>query len=88
VEALLAQSFPAVRHGTGGRAGGEDAVNAGRAHFVVAFWVYEELEGGVEVAVRFADRADVVEGVRVVLWAVAGHGLRGERRGCGVERER
>lgn len=46
--------------GAGGGAGGEDAVDAGGAHFVVAFWVDEELEGGVEVPVGFADGADVV----------------------------
>ena len=30
---------------------------------MVAFWVDEELEGGIEVAVGFANRADVVRGV-------------------------
>ena len=50
-EALFAQGFPAVRYGTRGGPGGEDAVHAGGAHFVVAFWVDEELEGGVKVAI-------------------------------------
>jgi len=34
---------------------GEDAVDAGLAHFVVTFWVDEETEGGGEVAGGFAD---------------------------------
>jgi len=32
---------------------------------VVTFWVDEELEGGIEVAVRFANGADIVGGVVV-----------------------
>ena len=60
MKAFLSEGFAAVRNGTGGRAGGEDTVDAGGAHFVVAFWVDEELERGIEVAVRFADGADVV----------------------------
>lgn len=37
----------------------EDAVYTRLAHFVVAFWVHLELHVGVEVARRFADRANV-----------------------------
>lgn len=36
---------------------GEDAVHAGLAHFVVACWIDEEAEGGVEVATGLADGA-------------------------------
>lgn len=42
---------------------GEEAVYAGLAHFVVAGWVDEEAEGGVEVTGGFADWADFVRGV-------------------------
>ena len=38
---------------------GEDAVDAGFAHFVVAFGVHKEAHGWVEVTGGFADRADV-----------------------------
>ena len=38
---------------------GEDSVDAGFAHLVVAFGIYEEAHGWVEVAGGFADRADV-----------------------------
>lgn len=62
---FLTQGFAAVGNGAGGGAGGEDAVDTGGAHFVVAFWVDEELEGGVEVAVRFADGTYVIGGVIV-----------------------
>jgi len=43
VEAFLSQCFTAVGDGARGRTGGEDAVDAGGAHFVVTFWVDEEL---------------------------------------------
>ncbi len=65
VEAFLAKGFAAVGDWTGCWAGGEDAVDAGGAHFVVTFWVDEKLEGGIEVAVRCADGADIVGGVVV-----------------------
>ena len=57
--------------GTRCGAGGEESVDAGGAHCVVAFWVYEEGEAGVEVSVGFADGADVGCSVG----AVAGEGL-------------
>jgi hypothetical protein len=65
METFLPQGFAAVWNGAGSRAGGEDAVDASGAHFVIAFWVDEELEGGVKVAVRFADGTDVIGGVGV-----------------------
>ena len=58
-EADLAEGAGAAGNGAGGRAVGEDAVDAGFAHFVVAFRVHEETHGGVEVAGGFADGADV-----------------------------
>jgi hypothetical protein len=68
MEPFLAESLAAVRHGTGCRTRGEYAVDARGAHAVVAFGVDEELERGIQVAVAFADRADVrgwiVEGER------------------------
>lgn len=70
MKTLLTQSLAAVGDGAGGRSGGEDAVYAGRTHFVVTFWVDEELEGGVKVSIRFADGADVIGGVVI-------NGLRG-----------
>lgn len=56
---------------------GEDAVDAGFAHFVVAFWVHEEAHGWVEVAGGFADRADVC-GIclSAVAWRREGAGLK------------
>lgn len=65
MEPFLTQGFAAVGNGAGRGAGGEDTVDAGGAHFVVAFWVDEELEGGVEVAVRFADGTYIIGGVIV-----------------------
>ena len=51
---------------------------------MIAFWVDEELEGGVEVAVRLADGTDVCGGIVVDGgFGEAGHrGLNGRRR-CG-----
>lgn len=63
--------------GTRCGAGGEESVNAGGAHCVVAFWVYEEGEAGVEVAVRFADGADV----SCRIGAVASGGLAARHNG-------
>lgn len=60
MEALFTQGFAAVGNGTGGRTRGEDSVHAGGAHFVVAFWIDEELEGRIEVPVRLADGADII----------------------------
>ena len=62
MEPLFSQREAAVRNGTDGWAGGEDSLYAYRTHLVVAFGVDEELEGRVEVAVGFADGADVVGG--------------------------
>lgn len=58
-EAGFAEGAGAAGDGAGGRAVGEDAVDAGFAHFVVAFRVHEEAHGWVEVAGGFADGADV-----------------------------
>lgn len=58
-ETGFAQSAGAAGDGAGGGAVGEDAVDAGFAHFVVAFGVHEEAHGWVEVAGGFADGADV-----------------------------
>lgn len=44
---------------TGRRAGCEEAVHAGGAHCVVAFWIDEKGEAWVQVPVGFADGADV-----------------------------
>lgn len=52
-----------MRDGAGRRPGGEDAVDAGGTHLVVAFWVDEELEGGVQVTIGFADGTDIVRGI-------------------------
>ena len=49
-ETGFAEGACAAGDGAGGRAGAEDAVNAGFAHFVVAFGVDEEAHRGVEVA--------------------------------------
>lgn len=57
---------------------------------MVTFWVDEELEGGVEVTVRFANGADVIRRViaRSFGCPVAHHGRddyligRGETRDC------
>lgn len=51
MKSFLTEGFTAIGHGTGGGSGSVDAVDAGGTHFVVAFWIDEELEGGVEVAV-------------------------------------
>ena len=85
VEVLLTQRFVAPCHGARCGAGGKESVYAGGAHCVVAFWVYEEGEAGVEVAVRFAD------GAYVGCWvdAVASEGLAARHggRGEGESRE-
>lgn len=52
-----------MRDGAGCGPRGKDAVYASRAHFVVAFWVDEELQRGIEIAVRFADGTNVIGGV-------------------------
>lgn len=70
--------------GTWCRAGGEESVDAGGAHCVVAFWVYEEGEAGVEVAVRLADRADV----GCWIGAIAGEGLAARHDGRKEEESR
>lgn len=44
MEPFLSEGLAAVGDRTGGWTGGEDAVNAGGAHFVVTFGVDEELE--------------------------------------------
>jgi len=59
----FAQGFPTSRYRAGCWSGCKDAIYARRTHFVVAFGVDEELEGGIEVSVRFADWADVVGGI-------------------------
>ena len=66
METFFSQCFTAVRDWTGGWSRGKDTVYAGRTHFVVAFWVDKELEGGVEVAVGFAYGTDVIGGVYAV----------------------
>ncbi len=63
-EAGFAEGAGATGDGAGGGAVGEDAVDAGFAHFVVAFRVHEEAHRGVEVAGGFADGADVWVGGR------------------------
>ena len=63
MESFLAQRLAAVRYRAGRGAGGEDSVNTCRAHFVVAFWVDQELKGGVKVTVAFADGAYIGGGV-------------------------
>lgn len=64
VEGLLAETLFPECAGTpcdwaGGGALGEDPVDTRLAHFVVAFWVDEEAHIGVEIAGRFAYRANV-----------------------------
>lgn len=55
---VLAQRLAATRNGTRGRTCRKDAVDARLAHFVVAFWVYQEAHVRIEVAGGFADGAD------------------------------
>lgn len=57
-EPVLAQGLAAAGDGAGGGSGGEDAVDARLAHFVVAFRVDEEAHVRVEVARGLADGAD------------------------------
>lgn len=83
MESFLAESFAAVGNGAGCGTGREDPVDARRAHFVVAFWVDEELEGGVEVAVRFADGADVVGGIIIEGFGPVAHHDCGRMGSCG-----
>ena len=47
LEAVFAEGFGAAGYGAGGGARGEDALDAGIAHFVVAFWVDFEDHVGV-----------------------------------------
>ena len=63
MESFLSKGTSTMWNGTAGGPGGEDSVHAGGAHRVIAFRIDEELKGGVEVAVRFANRADVCGGV-------------------------
>jgi len=51
METFLSESLAAVGNGARRGTRSEDAVDAGGAHLVVAFWVDEKLEGRVEVAV-------------------------------------
>ncbi len=60
MEAFFAKGFATVGDWTGCWTGGENTVDAGGAHFVVTFWVDEELERGIKVAVGFTDWAYVV----------------------------
>ncbi len=77
MEVLFAKRLMATCDGARRGAGGEQPVNAGGAHCVVAFWVYQEGEAGVEVAVGFADRANVICWVGTV----AGEGLAARHNG-------
>ena len=61
-ETLFSEGAGAAGDGAGRGAVGEDPVDAGLAHFVVAFGVYEEAHIGVEVAGGFTDGADVCKG--------------------------
>ena len=58
-EFVLPECSSAAGDRAGSGASREDAVDAGLAHLVVAFWVDEEAHVGVEVAGRLADGADV-----------------------------
>ena len=55
---MFAECLPTPRNRALSGTVREDAVDAGLAHFVVAFRVDEEADRGVEVAGGFADRAD------------------------------
>lgn len=55
MKAPLPQRLTTIWYGTRGRTGTEYAVDARRAHLVVAFWIYEELQRRVEVPIRLAD---------------------------------
>ena len=58
-ETLLAQGASTAGDWARGGTLGEDAVDAGLAHLVVAFRVHEEAHVRVEVAGGFANGADV-----------------------------
>lgn len=49
-----------MKNGTRCGSRGEDAVHAGGAHLVVAFWVDEEFEIAVEITVGFTYGTDVI----------------------------
>ena len=60
LELVLAQSLAAPRDGAGSGPGGEDALDAGVAHLVVALRVDHEDHALVQVGRRLADGAHVV----------------------------
>lgn len=55
-ESVLAQRLVATGYRTGRGSRREDAVHAGLAHFVIAFWIDEEPHVRVEVSRGLADR--------------------------------